>query len=96
MSAGRRPEGRGGAGPRRLPRSGREPGFGCGRRASRRGHAPPLCSAPQAAGDCGGESLSAPRPAPPRARPLRAGRLAPGPAPGRRPRAAALPAATSD
>lgn len=73
MSAGRRPEGRVRAGLRRLPHSGREPGSGCGRRASRRGHAPPLCSAPEAAGDCGGDSLSAPRPAPPRARPLRAG-----------------------
>lgn len=96
MSAARRPEGRGRAGPRRLPRSGREPGSGCGRRASRRGHARLLCSAPRAAGDCGCDRPSAPRPAPPRARPLRAGRPAPGPAPGRRPPAAALPAAASD
>lgn len=92
MSAGRLPAGRGRVGPRRLSRSGREPGC---RRASRRGHAPQLCSAPRAAGDCGGNCQSAPRPAPPRARPLRAGRPAPGPAPGRRPRAAALLAVSS-
>lgn len=87
MSAGRRPEGRGRAGPRRPPRSGRELGSGGGRRASRRGHGPPPRTAPRAGGEC----KAAARP--------RRGPLRPGPAPSaparprRPPWAAALPAA---
>lgn len=40
MFAGLRPEGEGHAVGRRPPRSGGEPGSGCGQRASRRGHVP--------------------------------------------------------
>lgn len=82
----RGPEGRGCAGPRRPPRSGREPGSGCGQRASRRGHGPPPAIAPHGGLEAIAEAPAGARPA--RGPPLRAG-----PAPGRLPPARRSPAA---